>query len=251
MLPRVELRFQILPTPTASVGGEAVKVWLLRGHAPVDDAMLSVVVAKTTIMIGQGIFLLVGIMAASLIVAPGSPLLGWMVWLLAVEVILIGAFVAAQLRGAFGWGRGLLLRAGVGAPSGADTLLRVDRGLAWFYRKEPRRLALSIGCHFVAWLLGSLEAWLMLHFLGIEASLTTATVIEAFGTAIRFATFLVPASLGALEGGYVGTFAALGLSSSAGVAFGLTRRLREIVWIAAGFVAFARLRPGRNTNAAV
>ena len=75
-------------------------------------------------------------------------------------------------------------------------------------------------------------------------SLETATIIEALGTAVRFATFLVPASLGALEGGFVATFTALGLAPSAGVAFGLARRVREVVWIAVGFAIFAVIRPG-------
>ena len=70
-------------------------------------------------------------------------------------------------------------------------------------------------------MLGSVEAYLTLRFLGVDVSLTTATVIEAFGTGIRFATFMIPASVGALEGGYAVTFSALGLGSSTGVAFGL------------------------------
>ena len=53
-------------------------------------------------------------------------------------------------------------------------------------------------------------------------------MIEAFGTGVRFATFLVPASLGVQEGGFVVTFVALGLSAADGVAFGLVRRLREL-----------------------
>ncbi len=73
-------------------------------------------------------------------------------------------------------------------------------------------------------------------------SLPTATVIEAFGTAVRFATFMIPASLGVLEGGYAATFSALGLGSAVGISFGLTRRVREIVWIAAGLIAFAVMR---------
>src|SRR5262245_21473888 len=44
-------------TPSASVGGEAVKAWLLRRHAPVEDTVSSVVVAKTTITIAQALFL--------------------------------------------------------------------------------------------------------------------------------------------------------------------------------------------------
>src|SRR2546428_10969274 len=73
--------------------------------------------------------------------------------------------------------------------------------------------------------------------------LTTATVIESFGTAFRFATFLIPASLGALEGGYVVTFAALGLGSTTAVSFSLVRRVREAVWVGLGLLVFALARP--------
>jgi hypothetical protein len=78
---------------------------------------------------------------------------------------------------------------------------------------------------------------------GRPVSLVTATVIEAFGTGIRFATFLIPASLGVLEGGYALTFAALGLGSTAGVSFSLIRRLREVAWVAVGLLALALTRP--------
>ena len=91
----------------------------------------------------------------------------------------------------------------------------------------------------MAWLLGAVESYLILKFLGIEASLATATVIEAFGTGVRFATFLVPASFGVQEGGFAVTFVALGPSAANGIAFGLVRRLRELVWIAIGLALFA------------
>jgi hypothetical protein len=143
----------------------------------------------------------------------------------------------------FGWSRRLLERLGVRALGHGETLSRVDRGLAWFYGREPRRLTLSIAFHFVAWLLGAVEAFLILRFLGVPVSFATATVIEAFGTGVRFVTFVIPASLGALEGGYVATFIALGLGPAAGISFGLVRRVRELVWVAAGLLLFAMLRP--------
>ena len=77
---------------------------------------------------------------------------------------------------------------------------------------------------------------------GVAVELSTATVIEAFGTAVRFATFMIPASLGAAEGGYVVTFAALGLGPAAGVSFGLVRRVREATWAGIGLVVFALLQ---------
>jgi glycosyltransferase 2 family protein len=231
-----------LTTP-AALGGEAVKAWLLRGHAPLDASLASVIVAKTTITIAQGLFLLVGIVVAWRSVLNGSLLLYSMLWLLAIEAVALGLFVLVQTRGMFGWAGRLLDRLGVHAPRGRSTLGRVDDALGQFYRTAPPRLVLSIVFHFVAWLLGSLETWLILKFLGSDVSLATATVIEAFGTAVKVATFLIPASLGALEGGFLATFLALGLSPTTAISFSLVRRVREVVWIAIGLVLFAVMRP--------
>ncbi len=231
-----------LATPTAALGGEAVKAWLLRGRAPLDASVPSVIVAKTTITIAQGLFLLVGLLVAWAGTLPGSTLLHGMSWLLAVETVALAGFVVAQTRGMLAWSGRLLAQFGVPAVT-AEALGRIDDVLARFYREAPGRLALSIGCHLVAWLLGSIETWLILGFLGVPVSLTAATVIEAFGTAIRIATFLIPASLGTQEGGFVITFAALGLSAPAAVSFSLVRRIREVVWMGIGLGAFAALRP--------
>jgi glycosyltransferase 2 family protein len=230
-------------TPTAAMGGEVVKAWLLRDRAPLDESVPSVIIAKTTITIAQGLFLLLGVGLAALTLR-GSPLLAGMEWLLGLEVLALGAFIVMQTRGLVGWSARVLARLGVRRLGASATVARVDEALADFYARRPGRLGLSIVFHLVAWLLGSLEAWLILSFLGLGVSLATATVIEAFGTGVRFATFLVPASLGAQEGGYVVTFLALGLGTAEGVSFGLVRRIRELAWVAIGLLIFALMRRG-------
>jgi uncharacterized protein (TIRG00374 family) len=232
-----------LATPTAALGGEAVKVWLLRGLVPLDVSVPSVIVAKTTITIAQGLFLLLGIVLAWTNSPTASPLLYGMLWLLAIEAVALAGFVVAQTRGMLAWGGRLVTQLGLDHGQ-TDALGRIDDLLARFYRTAPWRLALSVTFHLVAWVLGSIEGWLILKFLGVPVSLTTATVIEAFGTAVRFATFLIPASLGAVEGGYLVTFAALGLHSTTAVAFSLVRRMREALWVGLGLGVFALLRPG-------
>jgi glycosyltransferase 2 family protein len=231
-----------LTTPTAALGGEAVKAWLLRDRVPLPEAVSSVIVAKTTITIGQGLLLLLGVVLAWTSRAADSRILMAMEWLLALELVALSIFVLAQTRGMASFGGRLLARFGAQRFERHEGLGHVDRALAGFYLRQPGRLALSIAYHFLAWLLGALEAWLILWLLGTPVSLLTATVIEAFGMGIRFATFLIPSSLGALEGGYAATFAALGLGATRGVTFSLVRRVREIVWIAIGLIAFAVLK---------
>lgn len=234
-----------LTTPTAALGGEAVKAWLLRDRVPLPEAVSSVIVAKTTITIGQGLLLLLGVVLAWTSRAADSRILMAMEWLLALELVALSIFVLAQTRGLASFGGRLLARFGAQRFGRHEGLGHVDQALAGFYLRQPGRLALSVAYHFLAWLLGAVETWLILWLLDTPVSLVTATVIEAFGMGIRFATFLIPSSLGALEGGYAATFAALGLGATRGVTFSLVRRVREIVWIVIGLIAFAVLRVPR------
>jgi len=241
-----------MATPTATLGGEAMKSWLLRGRLPMSETLPSVIVAKTTITIGQVLLLLLGVLLARATVAAETPVLTVMQWLVVVEALALGTFAVAQTRGLLGRSGRLLQRLGVNPPAATgEALRRVDEALARYYREHPGRLTLSIAFHFVGWLLGAVETWLILDFLGVPVSLLTATVIEAFGMAIRVATFLIPGNIGALEGGYAATFAALGLGPTAGVTFSLVRRIREVTWIALGLVLFAIMRPAASTTVAV
>jgi uncharacterized membrane protein YbhN (UPF0104 family) len=97
--------------------------------------------------------------------------------------------------------------------------------------------------HAVGWAGGGLEIYLVLGFLGTPVSLGTALVIESFGAAVKFASFMIPASLGALEGGYVAFFSAFGLGGAAGLSYVLVRRMRELTWAALGYLAMSALGP--------
>ena len=118
---------------------------------------------------------------------------------------------------------------------------RLDADLRDYYRRDWRRLSLSTGFHLAGWLLGAVEAYLILIFLGIPADLVTATVIEALGAGVRFATFLVPASLGAFESANAAAFEAIGLGAGAGLAFSFVRRARQLAWIGIGLLVLVSM----------
>jgi uncharacterized protein (TIRG00374 family) len=229
-------------TPTASIGGEAVKAWLLRATVPLEESLPSVIIAKTTITIAQALFLLVGIAVAWPLGSGLSPLIRVMSWMLVAEVIGVGGFVAVQVFGGAGRTGRLLSRFGI-IKDGASSrdLARLDDVLVTFYRQHPGRLTLSLLFHFLGWAFSAVEVYMVLHFLGLDVSVRTALVIEAFGTGVRFASFMVPAHLGALEGGHVATFVALGLGSPVGLTFSLVRRVREMAWTGVGFLALSLL----------
>lgn len=244
----VRLAGETFNVATASVGGEPVKALLLRPRVPLDRAAASVVVDKTTIVVGQGLLLVVGLIVARAAFDLPATFLQAMTWLLVVEIVAVGGFALAQVSGVLGRGLGLLGRVGLGGLARrAGPVLGVERTVAAFYREHRGGLALSIVLHWLGWLVGSLEVYLILRLLDVESSLAAAVVIEAFATAIRFVAFAVPGALGALEAGTMVVFATLGLGAELGLAVMLVRRLRQIAWVVFGLACLAALRePGRS-----
>ncbi|MFQ5899164.1 MAG: flippase-like domain-containing protein [Candidatus Methylomirabilia bacterium] len=233
-----------ITTPTASVGGEPVKALLLRPRVPLDEGLAAVIVGKTTIAVAQSLFLAVGLALAWSVLPLPSTFIKIMMWFLLAEILALGGFALVQLLGVVGRGLRLLTRLGLGCGDlHAAKLGGLDRALTAFYREHPKRLGLSLLFHFVGWLVGSLEAYLILHFLGIPISLAAALVIDAFGTAIKFIAFMIPGRLGALEGGNMAAFAAFGLGAGVGLSYTLIRRLREFTWVAVGLILLALLQP--------
>ena len=231
-----------LATPTMSVGGDPLKAYLLRPRLPLLDGFVSVIADKTTVVAGQVLFLALGLLAASLVAPPSGRLLPIMAGLLVVEVLAVGGFAFVQASGALGGGGRLLGRLGKrvglgGAERFEQGLGDLDRALAALYRQRRRRLLASAIVHAVAWATGGLEIYLVLSLLGTPAPLGIALIVESFASGVKFASFMVPASLGALEGGYVVFFEAFGLGAAAGLSYVLVRRLREITWAVVGFLA--------------
>jgi uncharacterized protein (TIRG00374 family) len=221
-------------TALGSVGGEAAKAWLVREDVSYEESVPSVVIAKTTITIAQALFLLMGIVLAWTALDVSSEILRGMFWLLIVEIVAVGGFFGAQLSGLIARGGRLLKRFGVIQDVGSAGAL--DAALRRYYRTQWRRFALSVAFHLAGWLLGVVEAFIMLWALGLDVPMVTTFAIDAFGSGVRFASFLVPASLGALEGANAAAFGALGFGAGAGLAFSFVRRARQAVWVIAGAV---------------
>lgn len=240
-----------LGTPTASVGGEPVKAYLLRPDVPLRDGLASVVADKTTGVVAQVLLLFTGILVGTvLLTVPRSLTLG-ITAALAVEILCVAGFVIVQLRGAIGGGGRLLAK--LRLPPGRErqaTLDSMDQAVRSIYVGNTRGLLASAVCHFTGFTLGTLEIYLVVRLLGIPISPATAFTIGAFGTAVKFFSFMLPGSLGALEGGNVALFAAFGFPGALGLTYTLVRRLREIAWCAAGFVTLNVLssRPAPATE---
>ena len=238
-----------LGTPTASVGGEPVKAWLLRPAIPLQDGLTSVIADKTTLVASQVVLLAVGLVAGVFLLPLTNPLMVTMVGLLILETACVGGFIVVQMGGVVGGSGRLMAKLGLAPSLASQPLLEgLDRALRSTYVERRPALLASVFCHFLASALETFEIYLVLGFLGIPISLTATLAIGAFGSAARFFSFMIPASLGALEGANVAIFAAFSVGGAVGLTCTIVRRLREIVWVAAGF---ALLSSGAASSARI
>jgi uncharacterized protein (TIRG00374 family) len=232
-----------LATPTASVGGEPLKAYLVRDRVPLDLGLASVVADKTSMVIGQAAFLGGGLALAVTALDTPREVAVAMGVLLAAEMIGVGGFLLVQLRGGVAGAGRILHRLGVGPAAHYQILLRdVEERLMNLYRRRWRRVAAAAILHAGGWAVGGLEIYIVVSLAGIPVDLATSFVLEALSTAVRFATFMIPGSLGALEGGNVAAFALFGLPGAAGLSFSLIRRLREATWAVVGLAALAAFK---------
>lgn len=244
-------------TPSAWVGGEPVKAYLLskRYGVPLADGMASVVIAKTTFSVSMFFFIVSGIVVTLMTQPVDASLLRWIWVTLPAMGFLLALFFLVQFLRPFQRGASLLKRLIPGwlrlsqAPPGTSAhwlrsvgskLQEWDETLARFYRQSPREVFLSLGFHFLGWMAGVLEVFLILRFLQIPVSLSTAWSIEALWVLLKSGAFLIPASLGASEGIVLLIGVGLGINAVSALALGLIRRARELTWVGLGLMEFSR-----------
>ena len=235
-------------TPTASLGGEAAKIVLLRPRISSDVVAASLLAARMSFSSAKALFIAVGLAAVwSRLTLPRE---GSLALLAGFALLLVGIslFAALQLRGFRAGTMGALRR--VRLPTRwiavtGDWLHGVDAHLWDLYRTRRGDLARSLGAHLCGLGCGVLQIVLLMAWLDLSFDPGAAFGIEAFSTLIGFVMFVVPASIGVQEGGRVVIFAALGLPRSAALAVGITFRVISLIEIAVGLCAWVALQHRR------
>jgi len=235
-----------MTTPTAYVGGEPLKAYLLsKHHVPIVEGLASVVIAKTTMTIAEVVFILMGIALAFWTVgADGSSGQTVAAGLVSVGFLILvtAALVFVQQQGLFTWLLEFLRKIGLKIhylEVREKRLRSLDRTILDFYRDNRLTFCFSIGLFFVGWMAEALEVYIIIYFLGGPAMALSAISISALSVFIKSGTFFIPGSLGAQDGGNMLVLKAFGYSDVTGITFALIRRFRELVWIGLGLLCLA------------
>jgi uncharacterized protein (TIRG00374 family) len=123
-------------------------------------------------------------------------------------------------------------------------ILDVEHILLQLVRGSPRRLITLTLLSFVCYLLMTLEVWLVLRAVGEPIGVTEALTIETFARLASVASAAVPANIGTLEASNASVVAALGLGGGGTLA--LFRRVRTLLWAAAGLALYPRIQERRR-----
>ncbi|WP_028205045.1 flippase-like domain-containing protein [Paraburkholderia nodosa] len=219
--------------PAGQIGGPVAMVRQLaqRGMS-MRNAAAAITVSTTLQAVAQIVFAVFGIALFSAYAANGAPRDLGVAALIATAVLggLIALFYVAQRRGLFG--RLLRLASKVFGKRDWSTLATradaIDEAVKSLYARRGR-VAASFALSLAGWLVGTVEVWLALRFLGHPVGWIDALLLESIGQAIRGAAFAIPGSLGVQEGGYLLLAPLVGLPPEAALALSLAKRAREIL----------------------
>ncbi len=232
-----------LVNPTSVVGGDAMKVFLLRNKDIEQTTVVASVLISRVIMVTTQLVLLLA--AAGLLVYRGGfslqfpqlPL-GFYTVLLAILLLLI-----FLLRNR--WVRQVVRQSGPGAALARRTAaLRqqvrdVRLELRTFYKNNTRALALASLFFTLHWILGGLEFYFILLFLGVKATVIEGVLVDMGVVFFKAAGAFVPAQIGVEEYGNKVMLATIGLpGTEIWVAASILRRARQLFWIAFGLIAY-------------
>lgn len=241
-------------TPMGSVGGEPIKAWFLKSKygVPLTDSGASLILSKTASMFSLVIFVFIAVFIAldhpRLLDSHKQWVIGafcWFVFNIIVFFLMqhlkLSSFAASKL------GRSRFGARLVGVVSGMHEM---DEQFARFYGEQRGRLWWSMAWAMVNWVLGAVELYAILYFIGHPISWTEAWLIESMLQLIRVVVFFIPAGLGAQEGTLMYAYGVITGTPTPGIAAALIRRFRELVWISlsllVGFFLRVQLDPPKE-----
>jgi hypothetical protein len=246
--------------PSAGIAGEAAAAWLLRVRTatPLGESIGTLTARRFLLALGHGLTL--ALAAGVLALAPPSAPRD-LVWLLAVAAAATLAVAVAGpklLRRPAPFARLHValrrvpwtgVRMWLEGPSAR--LPEADHATTRVFRRVDGPWIGAGALYFAMYLTEILETWFLLRLLGAEVPLTTVLVMEPLLSLLRAIVFFVPAGLGVQDLGYVAFLHAGGVPDAAtlGAAFVLLKRLKELVWAAAGW-SLLLVAAARSTGAA-
>ena len=240
-------------TPSAYVGGEAVRALMIEGRDR-KPVLASVIVDTTFGVLGVGALAGLGVIA--LVAASPLPFSGRaaLAASFAASALVLGLLVRKQRSGFFGWLAGIPARIGLRPrfiERNRERIRRVDEHIADFYVRGDGGPLQVFALYMLLNAFWIMEIFVTLRALGAPGlTIGKSVLVGAFG-AVGLIVPTTPASLGTYEATNLAVFAGLGWGAGLGMSMILVRRALSLFWAGVGLFIIARkhirLRPVPET----
>jgi glycosyltransferase 2 family protein len=241
-------------TPAGPLLGQSAKLLVVSRRMPAEVSASSVVIENLVYALAAVLFMLSGLLIASLKLATAHGfrwICGDLVTCFLVSIAAAWWIVSRRIT-LLGRGLDYLKRAGLGRgfiERHEHYLRAVEHATYTFFLTHRRIFFLVLGIEIATNFTGVCEAYLVLKVTAAHASVFVAYLVESANRAVQLVFSFVPFGLGIQEGVAASTLQALGYAGSAGVSLAIIRKIRIVFWAALGLLLAAKYsmaRPARE-----
>jgi uncharacterized protein (TIRG00374 family) len=225
--------------PSASLGGDAMRAFLIKDWVPLSVGVPAVLFDKTIEFVASIVFLGSGLLLGLLSLRLPVGLIVPAVISLAITSVGIGLLVLVQKRGV----TRSLMRLSAPVPAARrwvqkreEKFLAMDKSLGFLYSRSNHRALYPMAVHVLARCIGVVEVVAIMAVLGAPVSYVQALFIATIVTSANTAFFLFPGQWGVQESAHVLVLQSMGYPAAVGLSLGLIRRIRKLMFVGLALV---------------
>jgi putative membrane protein len=214
--------------PFSQLGGYAAGVRVLTlARMAVLPASAGTLADLIVELVGKLPYVLVGLICLAWLSAPAElvmPIVGG----LTAAALLTALFFVVGFRGRGALERFALILSKRFPDFAAASMERLRSDFHALFGQR-RALSAAFLLHFLCWLAGAFETWLLFRLMGISLGAAEAIVIDSLMSGLRTLAFFVPGAVGVQEASYALLGALFGVTPAAAIGFSLARRARDFL----------------------
>jgi len=228
--------------PSASLGGDAMRAFMIQKNVPLKEGIPSVLFDKTLEFIASTVFLIAGFLLGlmtlrlpktltiSVIVSLGITATGTFFLMLAQKtgVKKIVARVASLIPGGRAW-----------VEKREIHLEALDQNLRLLYSRSNRKAIFPFALQILGRFLGTVEVMIILAVLKAPVSFIQAFFICTVVTVGNSIFFILPGQWGVMESVHILVLQSLGYPAEIGLSLSVIRRIRSLLFVGLGLILFA------------
>jgi len=228
--------------PSASLGGDAMRAFMIQKNVPLKEGIPSVLFDKTLEFIASTAFLIAGFLLGlvtlrlpktltiSVIVSLGITATATFFLILAQKtgVKKIVATVASLIPGGKSW-----------VEKREIHLEALDQNLRLLYSRSNRKAIFPFALQVFGRLLGTVEVMIIMAVLKAPVSFIQAIFICTVVTVGNSIFFILPGQWGVMESVHILVLQSLGYPAAIGLSLSVIRRIRSLVFVGLGLILFA------------